>query len=136
MPLIALLYHIRRGAHQLSAADAYKAVIIDLKFEPEVLGFRVFITVAIYGWAALLGAERRTEVQGVLGLKAPIGYGFTMRSRRRKRTGGLKTADEDFDKLFFVNAVYTEAATELLTEREAVRLNYTRCAQTFRSRMN
>jgi len=119
VPLVALLYFVKRGANQLSAADAYKAVAnrLDLNLDTRGIGLQGFHQ-GRHLWVGqvLLGAERRTEIQGVLGLRTPIGYGLTMQSRRRKRTGGLKTNDEDFDKLFFVNAVYTDAASELFND--------------------
>jgi hypothetical protein len=48
-------------------------------------------------------------------LRKPLGYGLTVRSKKRKRTGGgIHTGDDAFDKLYASNAVQVDATKALL----------------------
>ena len=120
VPCGVLFWIVRRGSNQLSSADAYKAVARDLglKLDTRGIGLQGFHKGRhLWFGQVLLGPDRRTEVHGVLGLRKPIGYGLTLRSRKRKRTeSGLSTADEDFDRLYSSNAVQIELAKLLLNE--------------------
>lgn len=119
-PIGILFLILRRGSGQLSSADAYKEVAreLNLKLDTRGIGLQGFHKKRhLWVGQVLLGAGRRTEVQGVLGLGKPLGYGLTLDSKRRKRIGGgITTGDEEFDKLFMSNAVQVEATQALLCE--------------------
>lgn len=128
MAMIWLL--ARRAWRQLAVSEAYRGASrrLDLILDTRGLSIRgylrerrIWIGEVMLGY----GADRGTEVRGVLRLDRPLGLGLQVRPRggrrllRRRRSTTVQTGHEDLDKLFEVRADDPERVGDLLNARVA-----------------
>jgi len=113
LPVGAFYVGVRRAWRQLSAAEAYREVsrALGLRVDTrgvsvhgQVRGRRLWIGQVMTGY----GAERDTEIRGVLALTRPLGLALHMRRRGargrfRRRSPELEIGDVELDKRYEIH---------------------------------
>jgi hypothetical protein len=120
----------RRAWRQLAVAEAYRETSRRLGLTLDTRGLsirgylqerRIWIGEVMLGY----GADRGTEVRGILRLDRPLGFGLQVRKRggrrllRRRRSTTVTTSHDDLDKEFEVRADDPERVGELVNDRVA-----------------
>ncbi len=119
IPLVIVGLVFRRGARQLRAAATYREVASALGLDVDTRG------VSLHGvldgrtlWVGEVmvghGPDRRTEVQGVIGLRRALGLGLEVRRRRSRRAAGIALADPELDRRLVAVAAWPDGVGELL----------------------
>lgn len=110
LPVGVLVALVSRGKRQLDAAEAYRAVAVNLGLMVDTRGVsvqghlgerRLWVGEVMVGH----GPDRRTALWGVVDMQRPLGLGLQVRRRglservfRRGRAPGVELGDEGFDR--------------------------------------